>query len=70
MVRDHNYVGAAIGSTLIGLCQFYIYSIIPDIEKYTLGWATFIIAGPIAIVLAMKSHNKTAHLLEKLKGDR
>jgi hypothetical protein len=67
MVRDHNYIGAAIGSTLIGISQFYIYKVVQSIEVGTLVWLSFIVAGPMAIVTAMKFHSYVSNLLKSFK---
>tara|TARA_R110000822_G_scaffold236402_2_gene367009 strand:- start:10313 stop:10531 length:219 start_codon:yes stop_codon:yes gene_type:complete len=56
MVRDNHYLGAAIGSLLIGVCQFYIYNVTGSFSILSLDWFVFIFAGPIAIVSAMKTH--------------
>jgi len=56
MVRDNHYLGAFIGSLLIGACQYYIYNITGTFSAFSIDWFIFIFAGPIAIVLAMKTH--------------
>jgi hypothetical protein len=68
MVRDDNYVGAAIGATLIGISQFYLTSLISNmgIESIgTLAWCVFVVAGPLAIVTSMKTHPFIARLTKK-----
>jgi hypothetical protein len=68
MVRDNNYIGAAIGSTLIGISQFYLTSLIADMGLESIGtiaWYVFIIAGPLAIVTSMKTHPFIAQLTKK-----
>lgn len=67
MVKDHNYVGAAIGSMLIGLAQFYIYQVVQDIDMYTVEWYTFLVAGPMAIVTAIKFHPTITKLISRRK---
>lgn len=56
MVRDNNYLGAFVGSLLIGCCQFYIYNITGSFSLLSLDWFMFIFAGPVAIISAMKTH--------------
>lgn len=56
MVRDNHYLGAFIGSLLIGICQFYIYTTADSFDLLSIHWFMFIFAGPFAIVLAMKTH--------------
>jgi hypothetical protein len=59
MVRDANCCGAASGSFLIGISQFYIFSIIGGLtanDINTLSWWAFILAGPSAIVISIKTH--------------
>lgn len=68
MVRDHNYWGAAIGSLLIGVCQFYIYTVVQSIEMYSYDWYVFLIAGPMAIVTAMKFHATISSFIHRLGG--
>lgn len=59
MVRDSNCYGAAMGSLLIGVSQFYIFSIIGGLSASDIGsynWLAFILAGPLAIVVSIKTH--------------
>ena len=59
MVRDSNCYGAAVGSLLIGISQFYIFSVIGGLSASDIGSSSFIafvIAGPIAIVVSIKTH--------------
>lgn len=56
MVRDNHYLGAFLGSLLIGICQFYIYNITNTFGLLSIDWFVFIIAGPVAIISAMKTH--------------
>jgi hypothetical protein len=59
MVRDSNCQGAAIGSLLIGVSQFYIFSIIGGLSIADIGTSSFwsfILAGPVAIVTSIKTH--------------
>lgn len=59
MVRDSNLQGAAMGSLMIGISQFYIFSIIGGLSADDIGsysWLAFILAGPIAIVISIKAH--------------
>ena len=59
MVRDSNIYGAAVGSLLIGISQFYIFAIIGGLSAADIGnlkWLAFISAGPIAIVVSIKAH--------------
>ena len=59
MVRDSNCTGAAIGSLLIGVSQFYIFSVIGGLSVSDIGstsFISFILAGPIAIVVSIKTH--------------
>lgn len=56
MVRDHIYIGAFIGSLLIGVCQFYIYNVTQNIEIGSTFWYLFIFAGPFGITSSMWSH--------------
>jgi hypothetical protein len=68
MVRDNNYIGAAIGSTLIGISQFYLTSLISDMGLESIGtmaWYVFVVAGPLAIVTSMKTHPFIAQLTKK-----
>ena len=65
MVRDNNYLGAFIGSLLIGACQYYIYNITGSFSMLSLDWFIFIIAGPIAIISAMKTHPLLLKLMKR-----
>ena len=59
MVRDANCQGAAMGSFLIGISQFYIFGIIGGLSAddiNTLPFWAFILAGPSAIVNSIKTH--------------
>ena len=59
MVRDSNCYGAAVGSLMIGVSQFYIFSIIGGLSASDIGnynWWAFILAGPLAIVVSIKMH--------------
>jgi hypothetical protein len=59
MVRDSNCYGAAVGSLLIGISQFYIFSVIGGLSASDIGSSSFIAfvtAGPIAIVVSIKTH--------------
>ena len=59
MVRDSNCYGAAMGSLMIGISQFYIFSIIGGLGVEDIGglkWFAFIFAGPLAIVISIKTH--------------
>jgi hypothetical protein len=59
MVRDSNCIGAASGSLMIGISQFYIFSIIGGLSGADIGagdWWAFILAGPVAIVISIKTH--------------
>lgn len=59
MVRDANCTGAAMGSIMIGVSQFYIFAIIGGLSSADIGngdWWAFILAGPIAIVTSIKTH--------------
>jgi len=60
-VRDSRYVGAAITSTLLGISGFTSTSIIggKEIEDlWTVLGLSFVVAGPLAITLAMHTHSK------------
>jgi hypothetical protein len=68
MVRDNNYIGAAIGSTLIGISQFYLTSLISSMGLESIGtvaWYVFVVAGPLAIVASMKTHPFIAQLTKR-----
>lgn len=59
MVRDSNCSGAALGSLMIGMSQFYIFAIIGGLSATDIGagdWWAFILAGPVAIVTSIKTH--------------
>jgi len=68
-VRDGHYALAAITSTLLGVCGFYITSIIGDAKGQVLSilWWSFVIAGPCGIVTAMAIHPKLLSLWGKLR---
>lgn len=70
MVRDNNYLGAALGSLLIGVCQFYIYNVTGSFSMFSLDWGIFILAGPIAIVSAMKTHPLLLKLMKRDTNDK
>jgi hypothetical protein len=68
MVRDANCYGAAIGSLLIGISQFYIFSVIGGLSISDIGnssFLSFIAAGPIAIVVSIKTHPFIVKLFTK-----
>lgn len=59
MVRDANCTGAAIGSFLIGTAQFFNYALIGKLDLtdlFSATWWLFIVAGPVAIVISIKTH--------------
>ncbi len=59
MVRDNNKTGAATGSLMIGVSQFYLLTVIGSMGVDAIGtfdWVAFILAGPIAIVFSMIAH--------------
>lgn len=58
-VRDGHYVGAAISSLLIGVFGFITTATIGGLEVADMGSSVgvgFLIAGPLAITAAMKTH--------------
>lgn len=59
MVRDKNIAGAGVGSLLIGISQFFVFSIIGGLSANDLlqpeGLA-FLLSGPIAIIASIKAH--------------
>ena len=59
MVRDKNIAGAGVGSLLIGISQFFVFSIIGSMGADDLlrpeGLA-FLLSGPLAIVTSIKVH--------------
>ena len=59
MVRDTNYLGAALGAFLIGITQFFLFGTIGQLgadDVMHLRWWSFITAGPMAICLSMALH--------------
>lgn len=59
MVRDGHCAGAAMGSLLIGVSQFLVFSIIGGLganDILTMDGLAFLLSGPIAIVASMKTH--------------
>ena len=68
MVRDHNYVGAFLGSLFIGICQFYIYNVTDTISMLSFNWYVFILAGPMAIMLAMRTQPCLVRLIHKVSN--
>lgn len=73
MVRDHNYIGAMVGSTVIGVCQFYVFAMIVEVSKYGLfseQALAFIVAGPVAIGTAMKTQPYVHNWLVRRKNDK
>lgn len=59
MVRDGNIVGAMAGSLAIGIGSFYLYGAIGQLGPEAIGTSmfyAFIVAGPLAIATAMKTH--------------
>jgi hypothetical protein len=74
MVRDNNYIGAMLGSLIIGTTQFYLLSVISEMGFESIGtalWYAFIAAGPLAIATSMKTHPYISKfvLLLKRKND-
>lgn len=70
MVRDSNLYGAAMGSLMIGISQFYIFSIIGGLSASDIGnysWWAFILAGPFAIMVSIKTHPLIVKLFSKGK---
>ena len=68
MVRDDNRLGAATGSLMIGISQFYVLSVISDMGIDAVGtfqWIAFILAGPAGIVASMTAH---PYIVKKLRG--
>lgn len=59
MVRDANCIGAAVGSVLIGVSQFFVFSIIGGLaagDMLTAEGLAFMTSGPLAIVASIKTH--------------
>ena len=59
-VRDGHYVGAAVTSLLLGITGFTITSIVGKLHLEDLLepiGLVFLVAGPVGIVTAMKSHD-------------
>ena len=67
MVRDHNYVGAILGSFIIGVCQFFIYGTVSTLQLGSSSWYFFIFAGPIAIASAMYTQPILLKLIQGVK---
>ena len=70
MVRDSNCYGAATGSLLIGISQFYIFSVIGGLSASDIGslnFIAFVVAGPIAIITSIKTHPLIASIFKKKK---
>jgi hypothetical protein len=72
MVRDSNCLGAAFGSVLIGVSQFYIFSIIGGMGPSDIGtikFFAFVSAGPCAIVASIKLHPHINRLIFNRKSE-
>ena len=72
MVRDNNYIGAMIGSLIIGSTQFYLMAVISKIGFESIGttiWFIFIVAGPIAIAASMHTHPYISKLMKLIKKE-
>jgi hypothetical protein len=70
MVRDDNRIGAASGSLMIGISQFYLLAVIGSMgidSIGTLDWISFILAGPIGIVCSMSAHPYIVKTVTKFK---
>ena len=68
-VRDRHYVMAAATSFLLGVCGFYVTSIVGDAkgQSLTILWWSFVIAGPCGIVTAMAIHPSLVRLWERIR---
>ena len=67
MVREDNRLGAATGSLMIGVSQFYILAEIGSMGLESVGttqWLAFILAGPAGIVCSMAAH---PYIVRKIK---
>ena len=58
-VRDGNYLAAAITSTALGCSGYYIAAVVgklPADAWFSAPWWAYIVAGPIAICTAIRTH--------------
>jgi hypothetical protein len=68
-VRDRHYVLAGITSFMLGVCGFYVTSIVGAAkgQVLTILWWSFVIAGPCGIITAMAVHPALVRAWEKLR---
>lgn len=67
-VRDGHYLGAAASSLLIGVSGFTVTSTIGGLNLADIGspvGLSFLLAGPMAITAAMRSHNWLVRLFRR-----
>ncbi len=68
-VRDHHYVLAGITSFLLGVCGFYVTSVVGAAkgQALTILWWSFVVAGPCGIVTAMAIHPTLVGIWRRLR---